>query len=302
MDLDESKEQGWRGKLMTTDIVKMKKSNLITIGKFYHGFWKHLIIIFLCISVIFPIYFMVITSVKTQQQYLSNLWSITPPFIFSNFVEAFRGRFLSWFTNSAILTVGAVILGTFFSSLMAFAFSKMKFKGKNALLSSIVSLMVIPPASIIIPIFILWAKVGLVNTHLGVIIIYTGMILPFSVFLLTNFFKTIPKEIIEAAIIDGCSTFQIYRMIVMRLSVPALITNIIVNAVWVWNELFVAMILLNTDKTKTLMVGLAVFKTHYNVNIPVLMSGLFISMIPMLILYLFGQKFLIKGLITGYNK
>ena len=83
---------------------------------------------------------------------------------------------------------------------------------------------------------------------------------------------------------------------------PALITNIIVNAVWVWNELFFAMILLNTEKTKTLMVGVAVFKIHYNVNIPVVMSGLFISMIPMLILYLFGQKFPIKGLITGYSK
>lgn len=287
---------------MTMHNVKTIKQGKISLSLFINGFWKHLLITLICLSILFPIYFMVITSVKTQDQYLSNIWAISFPFNFSNFVEAFKGRFLNWFKNSMILTFGSTILATFFASLMAYAFARLRFKGKNGLLSVIISLMVIPPAVIILPIVVLWSKIGLINTYMGAIIVYTGLILPFSVFLLTNFFKTIPKEIIEAAVIDGCSTFQIFRLIVLGLSKPAIFTNIIVNAVWVWNELFVAMILLQNEKMKTLMVGLAVFKTHYNVNVPVIMAGLIIATVPMAILYLIGQNVLIKGLIVGYGK
>ncbi|MBN2072526.1 MAG: carbohydrate ABC transporter permease [Actinobacteria bacterium] len=275
------------------------KTNL---SSFINGLWKHLLIVIICISVLFPIYFMVITSVKTQGQYLNNIWAISFPFNFLNFGEAFKGRFLLWFKNSAILTFGSTVLATFFASLMAYAFARLKFRGKNGILSSIISLMVIPPAVIILPIVVLWSKIGLINTYAGAIIVYTGLILPFSVYLLTNFFRTIPTEIIEAAVIDGCSTFQVFRLIVLGLSKPAIFTNIIVNAVWIWNELFVAMILLPNEKMKTLMVGLAVFKTHYNVNVPVIMAGLIIATLPMAVLYLMGQNFLIKGLIVGYGK
>ncbi len=256
----------------------------------------------ICIGILLPLYFMVITAFKTQDQYLRNLWSITFPLTLSAFGKAFKGEFVRWITNSIAITAGSVLVATIFASLMAFAFAKLPFRGKEGLLGSIVSLMVVPPAVIIIPIFVLWSKMGLVNNRLGAIIVYTGMIMPFSVFLLTNFFRTIPNEIIESAVIDGCTTFRIFGTIVIRLSIPALFTNIIINTVWVWNELFIAMILLQSNRLKTLMVGLAVFKTHYNVNIPVIMAGLLISVLPMVVLYLFGQNVLIKGLITGYKK
>jgi len=265
-------------------------------------FLKHFILIMICISIIFPIYFMVITSIKTHTQYLNKVWAVTFPFRLNAFQKAFKGQFIRWITNSLIITAGSVIFATFLASILAFAVAKLPFRWKNGLLGSIVSLMVIPPAVIIIPIFVLWSKIGLVNNRFGAIVVYTGMIMPFSVYLLTNFFKTIPNEIIESAVIDGCSSFQIFRVIIIRLSIPALFTNIIVNTVWVWNELFIAMILLQSNKLKTLMVGLAVFKTHYNVNIPVIMAGLLISVLPMVVLYLFGQNVLIKGLITGYKK
>jgi len=263
---------------------------------------KHFILIMICISILFPIYFMVITAFKTHDHYLNKIWSPAWPPVFSGFTKAFKGQFITWITNSIIITSGSVLLATFLASLLAFALAKLPFKGKEGLLGSIVSLMVVPPAVIIIPIFVLWSKIGLVNNRFGAIIVYTGMILPFSVYLLTNFFKTVPDEIIESAVIDGCTTFQIFRIIVLRLSIPALFTNVIVNTIWVWNELFIAMILLQSNKLKTLMVGLAVFKTHYNVNIPVIMAGLLISILPMVVLYLSGQNVLIKGLITGYKK
>ena len=117
-----------------------------------------------------------------------------------------------------------------------------------------------------------------------------------------NFFVTIPQAIVDSALIDGCSKFKAFVKIILPLSKPALITLIIVNAVWVWNELFIALIFLQRTELKTLMVGLTVFRGRFNVNQPVIMAGLFVSVVPMILLYLFGQRFFIKGMITGSLK
>jgi ABC-type glycerol-3-phosphate transport system permease component len=120
--------------------------------------------------------------------------------------------------------------------------------------------------------------------------------------MLTNFFKTIPFEIIESAVMDGASSFEILRKILLPLSAPALITMIVVNTLWVWNDLLVALVLLNKDELRTLMVGITVFGSRYNSDVPVAMAGMLMASVPMLLLYLFGQRYFIRGMVAGAVK
>jgi raffinose/stachyose/melibiose transport system permease protein len=142
----------------------------------------------------------------------------------------------------------------------------------------------------------------LINTYQGAIIIYVGLLLPISVYLLTNFFQTIPNEIVDAARIDGSSTFGIFWSIMMPLSAPAVLTLVVVNAMWVWNELLIALIFLQRDELKTLMVGIATMRSRNYIDIPATMAGLLVATIPILILYMVGQRYFIRGLVSGAVK
>jgi len=155
----------------------------------------------------------------------------------------------------------------------------------------------------IIPLFVFMSKVNLVNNLWGPIVIYSGLMLPFTIYLLRNFFITIPNEIQEAAEIDGCSTFQILIKIYFPLSRPALVTVIIVNTVWVWNELLIALVFLQKEELRTLIVGITTsLQKRFTLDVPLLMAGLAIATIPMILLYLVGQNALVRGLVSGYEK
>jgi ABC-type glycerol-3-phosphate transport system permease component len=154
----------------------------------------------------------------------------------------------------------------------------------------------------IIPIFILLSRLKLTSNYLGALIIYAGLITPFTVYMLTNFFKSVPTEIIESALIDGASTLGILIRIMLPLSGPALVTAIIVNGLWVWNDLLVALVLLPKDELRTLMVGITIFGSRYNRDIPVAITGMLLASLPMFFLYLFGQRYFIRGMLAGALK
>jgi ABC-type glycerol-3-phosphate transport system permease component len=162
--------------------------------------------------------------------------------------------------------------------------------------------MVVPPVVMVVPLFVSMVRWNLVNSYQGTILIYTGLLLPFSIYLMTNFFRAVPREIIEAARMDGCSRFGVFRRIMMPLSAPAVITLIVVNALWVWNELLIALVFMQQDDLKTLMVGIASLRSRNYVDIPATMAGLLIATIPIIVLYMFGQRYFIRGLTTGAVK
>ncbi len=225
-----------------------------------------------------------------------------PPTL-DNYAAVFQdGRIPIWFVNSVIVTGASVVLATVVSALAAFAIARLQFRGQTFLLRLNVALMVIPPAVLIIPLFLGFQPLGLINTYQGVVIIYAGMLVPFSVFMLASFFRTLPRELFEAARIDGASTVRILRSIVIPLSGPGFMTLIVVNALWVWNELLIALVFLQNDQRRTMMAGLTLFKGHYSVNEPLVMAGTFIAVLPMLLLFLFGQQFFVRGLVAGAVK
>jgi ABC-type glycerol-3-phosphate transport system permease component len=264
---------------------------------------KHMILIFATMLVVVPVYFIIITSLKTSADYVANKIGFPTQIYLGNIETSFHnGRFFLWFLNSMILTGGAVFISTVVSVLAAFAFARMKFRISRVYLSIITSLMVIPPVVMIIPIFILLSRLRLTSTYTGAIVIYAGLITPFTVYMLTNFFRSVPREIVDAALMDGASTLGILYQIMLPLSGPALVTAIIVNGMWVWNDLLIALVLLPKDELRTLMVGITVFGSRYNRDIPVAMTGMFLASLPMFILYMFGQRYFIRGLLAGAIK
>ncbi len=264
---------------------------------------KQLVLLLAAMTVLLPAYFMVITPLKTQEAYALSKLGFPTQIYLGNFETALRGgRFFLWFGNSIILSVGAVALSTFFAALGAFATSRMNFRGRNVLLSVISSLMVIPPVVMLIPLFLLLTRLKMTSTYPGAILVYAGMLAPFSVYLLNNFFRTIPHEIIESALMDGASPFDILFRIMLPLSSPAMMTLITVNMLWVWNDLLIALVLLPEDGMRTLMVGITVFGSRYNADVPVSMAGMLMASVPIFLIYLFGQRYFIRGLVAGAIK
>jgi ABC-type glycerol-3-phosphate transport system permease component len=252
---------------------------------------------------LYPVVWLVAVSFKSKAQYAAQKLFFSWPLFNDNFVGALRGgRFLLWFLNSTVMTAGAVLLCTMVAFAAAFAFAKMAFRGREFIMNLIISLMVIPVAVLIVPLFVLYTRTRLMSTYPGLIIIYSAVCLPFSVYLLTNFFKTVPDEIMEAGIIDGCSVLQILSRVVIPLSGPPITTLIVVNALWVWNELLLALVFLPKDNLRTLMVGITVFKSRYNLDVPVTMAGLLMTTLPMVLLYVVFQKVFIRGLTSGAVK
>jgi len=255
------------------------------------------------LTALFPLYFLLVTAFKGQPEFVVNQLGLPKNPVISSFERAFQGREIPlWFLNSSVVTIAVVIIVVLLGSLAAYAFARMHFRLRDFLFNSIISLMVVPPVLMIIPVFVLMVNINLINTLWSVILVYAGVLMPFTIYMLTGFFRTVSREIIDAAVVDGCSTFLIYWRIMLPLARPALATLMIVNAIYVWNELLIALILLQRNELKTLMVGLTAFKSRYNMDVPVTMAGLAIATIPLIIIYLFSQRQFIRGLVAGSIK
>lgn len=276
-----------------------RRSRLFSPG----GLLRQAVLIAACCVVLLPAYFMLATALKTPEAYSLSKFSFPIPPTFDNFNTALRGgRFAVWFLNSSILAIGAVAVSLAVSALAAFAIARMRFRGATLFLGLNTALMVIPPVVMLIPLFLLLSNLRLIGSHAGAGLVYAGLLTPFSVYLLVNFFRAIPHEVIESALMDGAAPLTILLRIVLPLSLPALVTLVVVNGLWVWNDLLIALVLLPRDELRTLMVGITVFGSRYNNDVPVAMAGMLLASLPMLLIYLLGQRYFIRGLVAGAVK
>jgi len=276
----------------------MQKSKV----RFNHSI-NHIILIVFSIVSIYPIFWIITASLKTREQYLQNKIGVSWPFTFKSILAALESaNFFRWILNSVVITGCSVILVTVISIAAAYALTKLKIAGKNFIMNVSIALMAIPVIILLIPLYVFFARLSLINSYSGIILIYTGICAPFSIYLLASYFKDIPWEILEAAVIDGCNSFGILTRIILPISGPPIASLIIVNALWVWNELLLALIFLPMDKAHTIMVGLTVQQSRFAINVPLVVAGLLISSLPLLILYFALQRFFIKGLVAGAIK
>jgi ABC-type glycerol-3-phosphate transport system permease component len=263
---------------------------------------KHGLLLVVSVLALFPVYVMLTAAFKTQQDFLAHPWS---PFFrptLKGFDAALNDQFPTWFANSALLSASAVLLTLLLAALAGWGFARWSFRGRDTLLGVLVSLMVVPPVVLLVPLFVFGVDLGMISTFRLVILIYVGLMLPFSVFMLASFFRTIPTSMIEAAIIDGASSWRVFRLIVLPLSAAPLVTLAVVNLLWVWNELLIALVFLQDDSKKTLMVGITGFQSRYSLNVPVIMAGLTLATLPIVAVYVFGQRFFVRGLVSGAFK
>ena len=263
---------------------------------------KQAVLWLVTLAALLPGYVMISGAFKTQSDFARAPFSIPTSPTLHGFRTALSDDFIRWVINSVILTAGSVVGVLILASLAAWGFAQRYFRGRETLLAVLVSLMVVPPVVLLIPLFGMGSDLNLVGTYEYVILIYVGFMLPFSIYMLTNFFRTIPKPLIEAAVMDGAGQFRVFKGVVLPLSAAPLITLAVVNALWVWNELLIALVFLNDDTHRTLMIGITGFQSRNNLDVPTIMAGLSLASLPIVALYLFGQRFFVRGLVAGAIK
>lgn len=264
---------------------------------------KHVVLIAICVISIYPIWFIVQTSLKTNTQYMLSPLGLPFPASFEAFVEVLGSMaVLQWALNSAIVTIVSAVGTTAIGLLAGYALVFGKFVGRGLVFNLNFALMVVPPVTLLTPLFLLMVNVRLINQLPSVAIIYVGLFLPFSIFFLANFLRSVPIELIEAAKLDGLSPFRTLVTIVTPLTMPALFTLVLVNVIYAWNELIIALVFLQQDSSRTIMAGLAVFQGRYLTQQPLVMAGALISILPIVLLYIFGQRYFVRGLTAGIGK
>lgn len=263
---------------------------------------RHGVLILFTLAALLPFYMMVSASLRSQGAFLDQPLGLPTSPSLDAYRTALSDQFPRWLFNSIVLTTASVAITLAFSSFAAFGLTRWRLPGGDALLAAMIALMVLPPVVLVVPLFLLGAQLDLIDTFRIVILLYVGLMMPFSVYMLTSYFRTIPVSLIEAAEMDGASSFRVFRDIVLPLSAAPLITLAIVNILWVWNELLIALVFLQSDTSRTLMAGLTAFQNRYNLDIPVVMAGLSLATLPILAVYLFGQRFFVHGLVAGAVK
>lgn len=263
----------------------------------------HAFLLFVVLVNVFPLAWMISSSLKTQDEIFTSSSFIPKEIRWENYKYAWtQGNFKTYFLNSLLYT-GATLLGVIFlSSMAAFAFAQANFRGAKILFYFFIASMMIPIPGAFIPLYVLLIKLDLANTRLGLILPYINSGLALAIFILKGFFEEIPKELQEAATIDGCGTFGIYWRIFLPLAKPAIMAVCIFTALNVWNEVLLALVIINDSALMPIQRGALEFQGQHFTNYPLLMAALTISTAPILIIYFLLQRHIIKGLAEGALK
>lgn len=270
-------------------------------------FWSNaLFVLMLILTVIWllPFFSALLTSVRTQDEIsLNGFWRIPTELTFQNFVEAWeRGRVSRYLGNSFAITIPSLISTLFLSSLAAFALARYKFRGNTVLYFMFVAGTMLPFQILLLPVFRLSNSLGIYNTHWSLILIHTAFQMGFCTFVLRNFMRTVPSDIIESARIDGCSEFRIYWQIMLPLSLPSLAALGTLEFTWIFNDYLWAIILVQNDSLKPVTAGLASLQGQFTTNWPVITAGSLIAIFPTIIVFAFLQRYFIQGLTLGSGK
>jgi ABC-type glycerol-3-phosphate transport system permease component len=261
------------------------------------------VLIAMVVVSLYPAWFVLQTALKTNLHYTLHPTGLpTDPTLANLRSVLFDLPVPRWALNSAIVTLASVAITTVVAMLAAYAIVFSTMRGRELLLSTNLALMVVPPVALLLPMFVLMVNIGLINTLPSVIVFYAGLMLPFSVFFFVNFFRQFPRELIEAATVDGASPFTTLRRVVLPVSAVATFTLVIVNAIWAWNELLIALVFLQDENQRTLMAGLTLFQGRYATNEPLVLAGVLISILPVILVYLAGQRFFVRGMTAGIGK
>jgi raffinose/stachyose/melibiose transport system permease protein len=244
-----------------------------------------------------PLFILFFTALKSANDFAQNgTFSMPQTIELSNFAKAWDIGIKTYFMNSLVLTLIKVPTGVFICSLAAFALTKMRLWGAQAIFTIFVLGLVVPMQMTLVPLTTLYQHLGLIDSLPGLFFLYLGFGLPLGILILRGYFRSIPDEMIEAAFIDGCSWWDVYWRIVMPVSKPAIVSLLILDGISTWNEFILAQIFIRTQTNRTLPLGVVQFSTEFSTAYELLAAGQIITIVPLILLYLFFQRYFVQGM------
>lgn len=269
------------------------------------GVIRFFVLAFYLLLVILPIYWMVITSFKTNAEIVNaqlvTYWPKT--FTLDNYKGLFSTmHYGTYLKNSLVVTVSTAIVVTVLSIYGGYGLARFKFKGKGVAMVFFLITQMIPSILVIIPMYVIFAKIGLIDSYASLFIFYTVTNLPFCAITMRSFFERIPYALEEAAFVDGCSRSQTLWKVVLPVMFPGIVAVFVFAFIGAWNELIAGTIFLNTQKMWTIPIGLKALVGKYNVDWGSMMAGGCLALLPTAIMFIFVQKYIVEGMTAGAVK
>jgi len=261
------------------------------------------VLLFFVAITIYPIVFVTINSLKSTDDFYANVWALPKAIHWSNYSEAwFDAKIGQYFTNSTIVVVIAVLIISVFGVMAGYALGRLNLPYAEAILLFFLAMKMVPHESLVMPLYLMMSRMGIIGEHISLILPYAGWGLPIAVYILKNYFQSIPNSLLEAARIDGASEWLSFRKIMVPLAMPAIATVIIFNFVSLWGELLWATVALSTATMKTLPLGIIVFQSEFATDWGPLSAAICMVMLPLVLVFLFMQKYFVQGITAGANK
>lgn len=262
----------------------------------------YLFLIGLAVAILYPLAWAVLNGFKSNLELFGDPWGLPSTWRWENFQKAWNLGVVRYLMNSVIVTGASVVTTILFSAMAAYALTRHRIPFANAITVLLLGGMMLAPTVALIPLFRLLQAIGIFDTYWALIILYTAFRIPFTVFLIRAYMITLSREMEDAAIVDGASRWQIFWLVIMPLSRPIIVSAALLQALFAWNEFVFALVFINDTDLKTLPVGLLQMQGRVLSDWPVLFAALTIASIPMIVLFLAGQRQFIRGLSEGFGK
>lgn len=262
-----------------------------------------IIIIFTLIITLYPLLWLISGSFKTQQEFYTNIWDFAKNPNIRNYIDAFAHSDMAkkYFNSFKVLALYLCIMLPVVCC-AAYVLARMEFRGKKFIYIFLLLGMMVPAGVLSMPTYSVAIKLHLVNSHIGLVLVYAAQAVSFGVFLMRSFYISLPKSLEEAAMVDGCSRLQSLWYIIIPLTKPGIMTLVVFNGLNAWNEYFMAFLILRKKELYTLPIGLKSFIGQYTTNYPQLFAALIMATLPIVIIYLFAQKSFVSGITAGAVK
>ncbi|QHW35528.1 carbohydrate ABC transporter permease (plasmid) [Paenibacillus rhizovicinus] len=275
----------------------------VTFGVFIVRSLIFVVLAFFALIAVLPLVYMLVSSMKTSTEFFVNPLGVPSVWNFENYRALFiRFDLVRLYGNTIICALGALLLTLLLSVPASYAFAKLRFRFRSALFIGMIATMTIPGITFIIPNYLIMSKLGLIDSYLSVILMWGVISVPGNSFLLTSLMRGLPDETLEAVKMDGANYFQLMFLIVLPLSIPGIVTVSIFCLTGWWNDLLTPLLYLQTDSMKTLTVATATILGRFGDDFPLLLSGLVLVSVPPVLLYVFLQGYIRKGLVVGAVK
>jgi raffinose/stachyose/melibiose transport system permease protein len=256
----------------------------------------------LVIAVIYPLLWMVFSSFKDNQEVFGNPWGLPGELRWGNFAKAGSAGVVRYFVNSVIVTSASILTTVLASAWAAYALVRLRVPFGGAILGLLLGGLMLAPTVALIPLFGLLQRLHIYDTYWALIVLYTAFRIPFTTFLIRAYLIDIAPEVDEAAKLDGCTPAQTFWQIIMPMCRPILVSAALLHALFAWNEFVFALVFVSTSELKTLPVGLMDMQSRLLTNWPVQFAGLTMAALPMVVLFLIGQRQFLRGLTDGIGK